>query len=61
MDVTLKQALKLNPDQAKQKIKLLKEITKQTGGQFISIWHNSNFDSAENWENWSEVYVSLFE
>jgi hypothetical protein len=61
MDVTLKQALKLNPDQAKQKIKLLKEITKQTGGEFISIWHNSNFDSAENWENWSEVYVSLFE
>jgi hypothetical protein len=42
-------------------IKQYKEICQSLGGEFISIWHNSNFDPTENWENWDEVYLSLFE
>ncbi|MDP3929531.1 MAG: polysaccharide deacetylase family protein [Bacteroidota bacterium] len=61
MDVTLKNGLNLNITEAIQKIKDLKETVKSVNGEFISIWHNSNFGSAENWENWEEVYLSLFE
>jgi hypothetical protein len=61
MDVTLKNALKLSVEQSKIMIKQYKEICQSLGGEFISIWHNSNFDPTENWENWDEVYLSLFE
>lgn len=61
MDVTLKMGLNLSIDEAILKIKELKKITQQVGGEFISIWHNSSFDEAENWQNWDKVYISLFE
>jgi hypothetical protein len=61
MDVSLKNYLKLNPEQAIEKIKELKEKVKQVNGQFISVWHNSSFDPKEGWEGWDKVYESLFE
>jgi hypothetical protein len=61
MDVTLKNGLNLNTDEAILKIKELKKVAQQVGGEFISIWHNSSFDEAANWQNWDKVYESLFE
>lgn len=61
MDVTLRNSLKLNPPEAILKIKELKDNAMKANGQFISIWHNSNFDETQGWANWEQVYQSLFE
>jgi hypothetical protein len=61
MDVTLKYALNLTIDEAKQTIKRLKETVREVDGEFISIWHNSNLSEEENWNEWRAVYLSLFE
>ncbi len=61
MDVTLKNSLALAPQQAKEKIEQLKESVQKVNGNFISIWHNSSFDSSLGWEDWEQVYESLFE
>lgn len=61
MDVTLKYALNLPIDKAKSYIKRYKDTVKEVKGEFISIWHNSNLSEEENWSEWKEVYLSLFE
>lgn len=61
MDVTLRNSLAYNVPQAIFKIKQLKEAVQEVNGSFISIWHNSNFDPSQGWENWEQVYLSLFE
>ncbi|OYU94279.1 MAG: hypothetical protein CFE21_16980 [Bacteroidetes bacterium B1(2017)] len=61
MDVILKNSLGLTPEQSIQKIQELKEEVKKAKGIFISIWHNSNFDPSQGWNNWEQVYKSLFE
>lgn len=60
MDVTLKNYMKLNRNQAGLKIQELKTKVETSGGLFVSIWHNSSFDPEEAWEGWSDVYKSLF-
>lgn len=59
MDVTLKQYLGLNPDQAKLKISALVSRTRDVGGLFVSIWHNSSFAKEWGWEGWEAVYEHL--
>ncbi|MDP1728274.1 MAG: polysaccharide deacetylase family protein [Bacteroidota bacterium] len=61
MDVTLKNAMKMDPATAIKKIAELKSIVKEVGGMFVSIWHNSSFDENEGWAGWDRVYNSLFE
>ncbi|MDZ4668144.1 MAG: polysaccharide deacetylase family protein [bacterium] len=61
MDVTLKNSLQLDIGSACKKILELKEKVKAVEGEFISIWHNSNFDETQGWGNWKQVYRSLFE
>lgn len=61
MDVTLKNAMKLDPVQAIKKIAELKDQVKEVNGVFVSIWHNSSFDEKEGWAGWSSVYESLFD
>lgn len=61
MDVTLRNYLKLTPSQAARKIHELKAKVQTSGGVFVSIWHNSSFDKMEGWDDWLEVYESLFQ
>ncbi|MEM8528066.1 MAG: polysaccharide deacetylase family protein [Bacteroidota bacterium] len=56
MDVTLKEYLNLSPQQAEAKIAQLLETTKQVGGNFQFIWHNSSFSSIGGWEKWKYLY-----
>ena len=44
-----------------EKIEQLKESVQKVHGNFISIWHNSSFDPSLGWEDWEQVYESLFE
>ena len=59
MDVTLKNYLKLTPQQALEEIKRLKQTIKATNGTFITLFHQSNLN--EDWAEWRKVYESIFE
>ncbi len=61
MDVTLKNAMKMDPAAAIDKIAALKNIVKEANGTFVTIWHNSSFDENEGWAGWDKVYEFLFE
>jgi len=61
MDVSLKEYMKLSVEEAKEKIAYLLEVTRQFGGQFISVWHNSSFSNIGRWEAWEDVYRHLLE
>lgn len=58
MDVTLKNYLKLTPQQAIDEIKRLKRTIKDVNGTFITLFHQSNLN--EDWSEWRKVYESIF-
>jgi len=60
MDATLITHLCLQPDAALEKIKRLIDECKKSGGDFISLWHNSNL--ADNSKNniWQKVFIEMF-
>jgi len=60
MDVTLKNQLKLKPNEAVLAITDLKNAVKQVGGEMIGIWHNSSFDKDQGWAGWELVFQSMY-
>lgn len=56
MDVTLKNYLKLSPDQAVDEVSALVQQVKKYGGTFTTLWHNSSFSVIHGWEGWEDVY-----
>ena len=59
MDVTLKNYLKLTPNEGMVVIeKLMMEIRKY-GGTFISLWHNESLSDLGEWTGWREVFVRM--
>ncbi len=59
MDVSLKDYLKLGPDDAKHRVFALAEGVRPFGGDFMLLWHNSSFAEAYGWAGWQEVYVEI--
>ncbi len=59
MDVTLRDYLKLTPEEAMERMDILIKETQAVGGTFISLWHNSSFSNTEGWENWRGVYEKM--
>ena len=57
MDVTLKNYLHLEPEQAIEKIKNITDTVSKYGGTMISIWHNSSFDN--DWIGWRKVFEEM--
>jgi hypothetical protein len=57
MDTTLIRHLKLSPEAALQKIKSLIDACKQSGGDFLSLWHNSNLAYTPKENPWISVYM----
>lgn len=56
MDVTLQQYLKLNPDEAFEKIKILMDKVKKVKGTFIALWHNESLSDKGVWKGWRNVF-----
>lgn len=56
MDVSLKNGMKLNKTQAKEKIFKLVDEVRQVGGEFISIWHNESLSNYKAWQGWRKIY-----
>jgi hypothetical protein len=59
MDVTLKNTEKLTPNEANLAIENIKTEIKKVGGNFISIWHNSNLTDTPEWEPWQVVWLKM--
>lgn len=60
MDTALITHLKLTPDEAFEKIKRLVNECKQSGGDFLSLWHNSNLSLNVDDNPWLEMYLNAF-
>jgi hypothetical protein len=57
MDATLINHLKLSPEAALQKIKGLIDACKQSGGDYLSLWHNSNLAYTPEKNPWISVFL----
>ncbi len=56
MDVTLKEYLKLSPETALETVRQIVESTKNVGGIFCTLWHNSTLSNTGEWYGWRDVY-----
>ena len=61
MDVTLKQYLKLDPEQADALISHLAGRCQEVNGVFCSLWHNSSFHPGEGWAGWKPTFLRLLD
>ncbi|MDR0769541.1 MAG: hypothetical protein LBE71_06550 [Dysgonamonadaceae bacterium] len=60
MDTTLITHLNCNPEYALFKIKQLIDECKKSGGDFLSLWHNSNLAGKED-KAWKDVFSVSFD
>jgi hypothetical protein len=58
MDTTLIAHLHLSPEEALLKIKKLIDECKKSGGDYVSLWHNSNLAGENN--PWRKVFIESF-
>jgi hypothetical protein len=56
MDGTLYDYKKLDPGSSKEVILKLINETRNVGGLFVSIWHNTSLLDNEEWKGWREVF-----
>ncbi len=61
MDGTLRQYMKLSPEEAILKIRLLIDRVRSAGGCFLPLWHNSSFSAPHGWAGWGQVHDALLE
>jgi hypothetical protein len=59
MDVTLRDHLKLSPEEAIVLGRSFVDIIKAVKGEFVSVWHNESFDETGRWKGWRKVYEDL--
>ncbi|MFT5265225.1 MAG: hypothetical protein ACI8YQ_003976 [Polaribacter sp.] len=59
MDVTLKNYLQLKPEEALSACAKIISQTRQTGGIFCLLWHNSSFSAEMGFEDWGGVYEKI--
>ncbi|MDR0428365.1 MAG: polysaccharide deacetylase family protein [Dysgonamonadaceae bacterium] len=60
MDSTFIYHMKLTPVQALEKIKKLADECKKSGGDFLSLWHNSNLAHSVRQNPWISVYLQSY-
>jgi len=59
MDVTLKDYMGLNKEQALKRTKKLIDEVKKVDGLFISIFHNHSLSDYNEWKGWRQVYEDM--
>ncbi len=59
MDGTLRDYMKLSPEEAIPVIKELISEVKKVDGTFISLWHNDALGENKDWQGWLWVYEQL--
>jgi uncharacterized protein YjaG (DUF416 family) len=59
MDATLNQYLKLDVNEAIDKVAEIIDKVKQVKGTFISLWHNESLSDHGHWKGWEPVYKKM--
>lgn len=59
MDGTLRDYMKLTPDEAIHVVKEHIQAVKKVQGTFVSLWHNDALSNTERWDGWLRVYKTL--
>jgi hypothetical protein len=59
MDVTLKDYLKLQPEEAVAACRKLYLTTMAVKGEFTILWHNSSFSTHHGWQGWRTVFEKI--
>jgi hypothetical protein len=56
MDVTLRDYLQMDVEEAKKEIDTLMQEVKKAGGTFTGIWHNESLSNHGRWKGYREVF-----
>jgi hypothetical protein len=56
MDGTLRQYMHLTPEAAIKVVRTIIEATRNVGGHFVSVWHNTSLTGGNGWEGWKTVF-----
>jgi len=59
MDGTLRDYMKLKPEDALIKVKKLIDIIRQVDGLFVTLWHNDALSNHGNWKGWRDIYIEI--
>ncbi len=59
MEGTLKYSMKVNPEDAMNKIQPLIDEVKKVDGVFMSLWHNDTLNDKKIWAGWKAVYEKM--
>jgi len=59
MDVTLRKYMHLQPEAALEVIRTLIAATRDAGGLFVSIWHNTSLNECNGWEGWRALFEEM--
>jgi hypothetical protein len=59
MEGTLKYYMKVEPEDAMDKIRPLIDEVKAVNGSFISLWHNDTLNDQKLWKGWKVVYEEM--
>ncbi|MGL4596579.1 MAG: polysaccharide deacetylase family protein, partial [Bacteroidia bacterium] len=61
MDATLNYYMKLNPDEAVDRVRLLIDEVRRVNGTFMTLWHNETLSDEKQWKGWRVVYDRIVE
>jgi hypothetical protein len=56
MDTTLRKYMKLTPDEAMLKSRLLIDRIRAVHGQCVILWHNETLSESDGWQGWRRVW-----
>ena len=59
MDVTMKDYLRLTPEESIETIHHMISMVRSVGGEFISLCHNETFSEYGRWLGWRNIYEEL--
>jgi len=59
MDGTMKDYMKLNPEESIKRAKALIDEVKAVNGIFVTLWHNQSVNDKEEWSGWRNVYEQI--
>jgi hypothetical protein len=59
MDGTLRQYQHLTPEAAVNVAGSIIDATKNVGGLFVSVWHNTSLCESNSWEGWRKVFEEI--
>lgn len=59
MDGTLKEHLRMDQQEAIERIKQIVDLTRTVNGIFASLWHNSSLSDWGPWKGWRGVYREM--